>query len=64
MISIPAKVHIYNNHATAKGSIDINRTLYNIKYKSKSYFPDIGDRFIYDNFTLNFHIDTNRQWEK
>ena len=64
LVDIPARVHVYNNHATAEGSIDIDRTLYDIKYKSKSFFPDIGDRFIYDNFTLNFNIQFNRKWEK
>ena len=62
-ITIPANVTILNNHATANGSIDIDRTLYNIKYKSKLFFPDIGDKFIYDNFTLNFSIQVDRQWE-
>ena len=62
-ISIPANVIILNNHATANGSIDIDRTLYDIKYKSKSFFPDIGDKFIYDDFTLNFSIQVDRQWK-
>lgn len=63
-VNIPAKIHIYNNHAIAEGSIDIDRTLYGIKYKSKSFFPDIGDKFIYDNFTLNFNIHFDRKWGK
>ena len=63
-IMIPMDVKVYNNHATASGTIDIDRTLYKIKYKSKSFFPNIGDKLIYDNFTLNFNINTNREWEK
>ena len=43
-------------YVTADGSISIDRTLYNIKYKSKNYFPDIGDKLIYDDFTINFQI--------
>ena len=38
------------------GRIDIDRTDYGIKYKSKNYFPDIGDKFIYDEFTINFKV--------
>ena len=64
IIDIPAKIEIYNNHATANGSVDIDRTLYDIKYKSKSFFPDIGDKFIYDNFTLTFSLYADRKWEK
>ena len=62
-VSIPSKVSVHNNHATAKGSIDINRTLYDIKYKSKSFFPNIGDKLIYDHFTLNFIINVDREWK-
>ena len=53
-------LNVYNNHATASGRIDIDRTLYDIRYKSKSFFPDIGDKFIYDNFTLNFKINAKK----
>ena len=55
-IEFPAKITFSNDIATAQGTINIDRTLFNIKYKSKSYFPDIGDKFIYDNFILNFNI--------
>ena len=61
-IKVPIKLDVYNSHATAFGTIDIDRTLYNIKYKSKSFFPDIGDKLIYDHFTLNFNIRVNREW--
>ena len=63
-IDIPMKLDVYNSHAMASGTIDVDRTLYNIKYKSKSFFPDIGDKLIYNNFTLNFTIRANRLWEK
>jgi len=62
-IDIPIMLNVYNNHATASGIIDVDRTLYNIRYKSKSFFPDIGDKFIYDHFTLKFTIRANRVWE-
>ena len=62
-IDIPMILNVYNNHATASGRIDIYRTLYDIRYKSKSFFPDIGDKLIYDHFTLNFTIRANREWK-
>ena len=40
------------------GSVDIDRTLYNIKYKSGNYFLDLGDKIIYDDFTIKFVIYT------
>tara|TARA_Y100000994_G_scaffold71328_1_gene58394 strand:- start:222 stop:821 length:600 start_codon:yes stop_codon:yes gene_type:complete len=61
-VDIPMTLDVYSGHAIAKGSINIDRTLYNIRYKSKTIFPDLGDRFIYDDFTLNFMIRANREW--
>jgi polyisoprenoid-binding protein YceI len=39
------------NKATAP--LKINRTKYDIKYGSGSYFDDLGDKTIYDDFELN-----------
>ncbi|MBF4472273.1 YceI family protein [Flavobacterium sp. HJJ] len=39
------------NKATA--TLNINRTKYDIKYGSGSYFDDLGDKTIYDDFELN-----------
>ena len=49
-IVFPAKIIFSKDIATAEGTINIDRTLFDIKYKSKNYFPDIGDKFIYNNF--------------
>ena len=59
-VKFPAKVEFLDDLAIAEGTIDIDRTLFGIKYKSKSYFPDMGDHFIYDNFTLNFLIKAKK----
>jgi polyisoprenoid-binding protein YceI len=37
-------------------SFKVNRLDWGIKYKSKSIFAKIGDKFIYDDFTLNVDI--------
>lgn len=39
------------NKATAE--LEINRTKYDIKYGSGSYFDDLGDKTIYDDFDLD-----------
>ena len=61
LISFPVKIHFSDNLATAEGTFDVDRTLFDIKYKSQSYFPDIGDYFIYDDFTLIFSIEANKK---
>jgi polyisoprenoid-binding protein YceI len=37
----------------ATAALTINRTKYDIKYGSGSYFDDLGDKTIYDDFDLN-----------
>jgi len=46
------------NILTGEGSVDIDRTLYNIQYKSGKFFDDLGDRLIYDDFTTQFRVKT------
>ena len=45
---------VNKNDATAKLMID--RTKYDIKYGSKSFFDGIGDKAIYDEFELNVNL--------
>ena len=40
----------------ASGTIKIDRTLFGIKYGSGSFFDNLGDRMILDNFILNFMV--------
>ena len=42
--------------AKAEGKISIDRAQYGIKYKSKTWYKDIGDRFINDIFYLYFSL--------
>ncbi len=38
-----------------KAEIKVNRTLYDIRYGSKSFFSDLGDKFIDDIFTITLN---------
>lgn len=49
--SIQFDLVVNGNKATAE--LEINRTKYDIKYGSGSYFDDLGDKTIYDDFELN-----------
>ena len=40
----------------ATADIEIDRTLFGIKYKSKTIFKDLGDNFIHDIFTLSVKL--------
>lgn len=51
-ITFPAEVKIEKNKLTAKGEMTVNRTNYDIKFRSLKFFPDIGDKVIKDEFTV------------
>ena len=57
-IKFPFELTQSQNNFTAKGSVDIDRTLYNINYKSGKFFDELGDKLIYDNFTVQFIVHT------
>ncbi len=52
----PAKVGVKNGVAAATGKVTIDRTKFGLKYGSKSFFDSIGDKAIYDDFTLDFNV--------
>ena len=55
-ISFPAKVGVKNGVAAATGKATIDRTKFGLKYGSKTFFDSIGDKAIYDEFTLDFNV--------
>ena len=57
-IIFPYQLEESDSNFIAIGSVDVNRTLYNIKYKSGNYFFNLGDKIIYDDFTIKFTIHT------
>ena len=57
-IKFPFELTQSQNNFNAEGSVDIDRTLYNIQYKSRKFFDELGDKLIYDNFTVQFMVHT------
>ena len=57
-IKFPIDLTQSQNNFNAEGSVDIDRTLYNIQYKSGKFFDELGDKLIYDNFTVQFKVQT------
>ena len=58
-ISFPATVAVVNDKVTAEAEIVIDRSKYNVKFGSGSFFDNLGDRLIYDDFTLNIALVAN-----
>ena len=59
--SIPATISVNDSVAEAIGVINIDRTLFDITYGSSSFFDNLADRAIDDNFTLKFKIVAVRE---
>ena len=55
-ITFPATAEIEKNKFAAYADFNIDRTLWDIRYGSKKFFEDIGDKMIYDEFNLKIKI--------
>lgn len=55
-ISFPANVTITGATMMATADIKIDRSKYDIRYGSKTFFSDIGDKAIFDDFTLKVKL--------
>jgi polyisoprenoid-binding protein YceI len=55
-LDIPVKTVFENGNVTLSGTVEINRSIWEVKYGSESFFDDLGDNVINDIFTLEFDI--------
>lgn len=60
-ISFPVSFSSDANGVSLKGApFKINRTLFDIKYKSKSFFENLKDKFIDDEFEISFEVNASK----
>jgi polyisoprenoid-binding protein YceI len=56
-VSFPVNVAVNGNTITAKSdAVVLDRTKWDIRYGSKSFFANIGDKAIHDDFTVQFNV--------
>ncbi len=55
-ISFPADLTVEGSMVKAAGSVSVDRTLYDIRYRSGKFFSDLGDRMIDDKFEIRFEL--------
>ncbi|QHW01422.1 YceI family protein [Spirosoma endbachense] len=55
-IKFPAQLKTESGKLTATAKLTVDRTKYGINYGSKSFFETIGDKAIYDDFTLDVTV--------
>ena len=59
-ITFPAKFENDGDIFHANATLKIDRTKHDIKYGSGSFFDDLGNRMIYDEFTLKIHLQGSK----
>ncbi|NEN23610.1 YceI family protein [Cryomorpha ignava] len=57
-VEFPAFVAVRDNGIVANGKITIDRSKWDIKYGSSSFFEGLGDKVIYDDIDMNFVLST------
>lgn len=55
-VSFAATVAIHGNTLTATGKTRIDRTLYDMKFRSGNFFTNLGDTLIYNEFELDIQL--------
>ncbi|GJM62233.1 YceI family protein [Persicobacter diffluens] len=55
-IKFPATIDADKNVLTAKATVKVDRTEFDIRYGSGSFFDNLGDKTIYDEFTLDIDL--------
>jgi len=55
-IAFDAVVSMEPDKIICTGTAVVDRSKFDVRYGSKSFFPDIGDKIIYDEFKLKFNL--------
>jgi len=55
-VEFTATAEIFTDFLHMLGEMNIDRTLYNIRYGSGKFIPNLGDKLIYDEFVLQFKL--------
>lgn len=58
-ITFPASVTVNGGKITATGKLTFDRTDYDIKFRSGSYFENLADKMIYDDVELDVKLVAN-----
>lgn len=62
-VTFDATVDVKDKVLTASGALEVDRTQYDIRFRSGRFFSGLGDNLIYDTFTLDFNIVANTSSE-
>jgi polyisoprenoid-binding protein YceI len=55
-VGFDVEINTNGDHLTASGKLVIDRTKYEMKFRSGNFFKDLGDTLIYNDFELNVSV--------
>ncbi|HLG36233.1 MAG TPA: YceI family protein [Bacteroidia bacterium] len=55
-ITFDAVVNMEPDKISCTGTATVDRSKFDVRYGSKAFFPEIGDKIIYDEFSLKFNL--------
>ena len=58
-VEFPATINVLKGEVRATAKVVVDRTKYDIKYRSGNFFQNLGDKAIEDNFELNVELVGN-----
>jgi polyisoprenoid-binding protein YceI len=55
-VTFPSVIQIKDGKARAAGTVTVDRSQFDVRYGSQKFFPNIGDKIIYDEFTIELDV--------
>ena len=59
-VTFPANVTEKDGTLSIQGEVVLDRSQFDVKYGSGSFFDNLGDNLIHDNFTVGFNLSLRR----
>jgi len=59
--SFPAKITMSDSEVHVKAAIVFDRSEYNVRYGSGSFFDDLGDKIIYDDIEIGIELVASKK---
>lgn len=59
-IEFPAVVKNDSDKVSTTATIEVDRSKYDVRFRSGSFFTGLGDKLIYDNFTMNIELRASK----
>lgn len=59
-ITFPSTVSVTKEEVKAQSTLNVDRTKYDVRYNSGKFFPNLGDKVINDEFTVNVDLTAKK----